>query len=353
VVASAVGVPAAAFALLVASATPAAAHGTGGLKPTNYETRILRIEPDVPGLDLDVVDLGDRLQLTNTGDRDVVVLGYEGEPYLRVGPQGVFENVRSPAHFLNRTRLNPPPVPPSASSDAAPRWRKTSGGTSVAWHDHRAHWMSASSPPAVQRDPGRRHLVQEFELTLRAADRTVTVRGDVIWVPAPAVWPMLVVALALALLVVALGRTRIWPWVLAVGLVALAASEVVHLVGAWPASTDPGTTKALGSLFIVAACIIACVPLVVLLFHRDDPYAMTPAALLGAIAVLLTGGLAEVQNLLRSQLPTVLAPALARLQVVLALGLGLGIAITAVLRLQRPRPRRRPHRREPVPAVER
>src|SRR5215211_273095 len=93
-----------ACAVLVASAPPAAAHGVGGIQPSNYETRVLGISPPVVGVTIRAVDLGNRLELRNMSQHDVTVLGYESEPYLRVGPRGVFENQRSPAVYLNRDR---------------------------------------------------------------------------------------------------------------------------------------------------------------------------------------------------------------------------------------------------------
>ncbi|MGH9032785.1 MAG: hypothetical protein ACRDZV_11725, partial [Acidimicrobiia bacterium] len=85
------------------AAAPAAAHGTSGPDATNYETRVHEISPPTPGLSVRAIDLGERLELRNTTGTDVVVLGYHDEPYLRVGPDGVFENRRSPAAYLNES----------------------------------------------------------------------------------------------------------------------------------------------------------------------------------------------------------------------------------------------------------
>jgi len=49
----------------------------------------------VAGLRIEAIDAGARLRLRNATGQEVVVLGYAGEPYLRVGPAGVFENRRS------------------------------------------------------------------------------------------------------------------------------------------------------------------------------------------------------------------------------------------------------------------
>ena len=54
----------------VATATPAGAHGLGGLTPTNYETVLQSVTPHVPGLHVHVTDLGTKVELTNDGARD-------------------------------------------------------------------------------------------------------------------------------------------------------------------------------------------------------------------------------------------------------------------------------------------
>jgi hypothetical protein len=128
-----------AFGSLILGAAPAGAHGVGGLKPTDYEVRLTSIEPRVAGVSIVVVDLGQRLQLTNTSGRDVTVLGYAGEPYLRVGPTGVYENTRSPATYLNQTFQLTTAPPAIADANASPHWERISDGDTVRWHDHRAH----------------------------------------------------------------------------------------------------------------------------------------------------------------------------------------------------------------------
>ena len=117
---------------MVMAADPAGAHGVGGIRPTNYETVITGTRPQVQGIAVQPVDLGDRLELTNETARDVVLLGYDGEPYLRVGPRGVFENTRSPATYVNRTRRGTTPVPSSADPEAPPEWRQVSDEAVVA-----------------------------------------------------------------------------------------------------------------------------------------------------------------------------------------------------------------------------
>src|SRR6266545_5405528 len=99
---------------------PASAHAVGG-GPTasNYRTSVRGIEPAIPGVSVRVVDGGNQLELTNRGSQEVTLLGYENEPYLRVGPSGVFENEHSPSTFSNRSTTALKQIPAEFSADAA------------------------------------------------------------------------------------------------------------------------------------------------------------------------------------------------------------------------------------------
>ncbi len=168
---------------VVAGATPAYAHGAGGVQPTNYRTTVESVSPAVPGLRVRAVDFGELLEVTYTGTETLTVLGYDGEPYLRVGPGGVFRNERSPATFLNRS-MTPSSAPPARfDAKAPPEWKRISTGRTARWHDHRAHWMSSEPPDSVKADPWYCHVVIDgWKVALVHGDRPVTVSGDVtVW----------------------------------------------------------------------------------------------------------------------------------------------------------------------------
>jgi hypothetical protein len=93
-----------------------------------------------------------------------VILGYEGEPYLRFDEDGVWRNTRSPATYLNDDRYGAGVVPADADSDASPRWEHLSDGSTWDWHDHRIHWMSTLDPPVVQRDPNTAHHILDWNV---------------------------------------------------------------------------------------------------------------------------------------------------------------------------------------------
>ena len=238
-------------------AAPAAAHTISGPRPTNYRTRVLGIVPQVSGLSIRVVDLGNHLELVNRTSTDVVVLGYGGEPYLRVGPRGVFENLNSAATYLDRTRYGTTAVPAFATTENAtahPAWRKISGGDTVRWHDHRIHWMSPLPPPLVQLAPSEmHHLGPEWHVELAYGTRRVVVTGQLDWVPGPSGRPWLPVIAGCALLGLAAAFRRWSPLLLGGALVVLVGVDAFHAVASElfrPGTSIAKTVQFFGDSFV-------------------------------------------------------------------------------------------------------
>src|SRR5438067_5168186 len=117
--------------LVSTGAAPAEAHTVTGVQATNYKSEVVAVSPPLAGIRVRLRDLGNRVELRNTRQDDVVVLGYQGEPYLRVGPSGVYENKRSPAVYLNRATTvstTNTTLPRQADASAPPEWHRVSGG---------------------------------------------------------------------------------------------------------------------------------------------------------------------------------------------------------------------------------
>ena len=150
-------------------ASPAGAHSTSGPPASNFHAEVRGITPAVGGVHTRLDADGERIELRVDGRARVTVLGYQGEPYLRVSRTGVFENRASPAVGLNRTRV------PSGSARRArigpPHWVKVSGGSTARWHDHRAHWMGGATPAPVRRAPDRAHVIHIDVVTIVVANR--------------------------------------------------------------------------------------------------------------------------------------------------------------------------------------
>ncbi|TFV54514.1 hypothetical protein E4P41_18735 [Geodermatophilus sp. DF01-2] len=186
-------------ALLVAG--PALAHVGGGAAGSDFDGRIRSVSPALPGVSVRVLSFGDEFEVVNPTATEVEVPGYSDEPYLRIGPDGVWRNANSPATYINLDRFGRTTLPPHAGPHAEPDWVQVSTEPSYVWHDHRTHWMSEGVlPPAVAADPTRDHLVSEWVVPMAYGGTEVEVRGELTWSPPPSpwlVWPLYAV-LALA-----------------------------------------------------------------------------------------------------------------------------------------------------------
>lgn len=313
-----------------AAAGPAKAHDIGRAEATSYQTRILRVEPPVRGLSVRPVDAGQRLELTNTTGREVMVLGYAGEPFLRVGPGGVFENQRSPASWLGRASSTSAPAQPGPG--AVPAWRRVGTGPTVAWHDQRAHWNGLQDPPQVRAAPRRAHVVVPgWRIELLDGDQRVAVVGDVRWVPAPGPWP-LGTAAALAVVVLAASRHRRWPPLLA-GLTALlVAADVGYTTGSWAATGVSPAALPAGGVVSLAAWLAGLVAIWRLLGR--DPARAVLSLLLAALLVTVVSGLGNLSALRHSQLIVALPDPVARGLLAITIGLGIGLAVAALLQVR-------------------
>jgi hypothetical protein len=321
--------------LVLLTASPALAHALDGAAPSNYRTRILDVEPEKPGIVVEVVEAGNRLSLTNDTPDEVVVIGYRKEPYLRVGPHGVFENLRSPATYRNRSRLPTAEVPAKASNDPTtpPEWKKVSAGSSARWHDHRVHWMGLQPPGPVRAEPGQEHvIIPAWEVPLRVGPDEILVKGDLAWIPGPSKLPWLGLAaaagLALAGLVLIPGakRHRLAQTALIVALAAVVVLDVARLAGL---AGDVGSSlgRAAGQNLQAVAGWVTAVAAAALLLRGEAR--IGPALAAGAGVLFALGALGDLDVLSRSQVPTDAPVWLPRLSVATGLGLGLGLLVVA------------------------
>lgn len=310
--------------LVVGGAGPALAHGAGGDDATNYRSQVGAVTAagggparQVDGVTWRVLAGDALLEVEHTGTSEVHVEGYEGEPYLRIGPDGVFENVMSPAGYLNADRYAAVEVPDGVVADAAPRWVRVSDGSRWYWHDHRVHWMAATLPPAVKVDPSQEVEVLAWTVPFSVDGEELQVSGDLRWVPPPPRTPWLAgaaVAMAAPAALLARGHSG---WSrrrgvlrgagLALGLAtALLAVRTVDDVLAVPASGGEQALLLARAAVIVAAGAIGAGWAV--RGGRSAP----PALLAGALLLAAATAVAAWSTLGSSQLATVLPDAVGR-----------------------------------------
>jgi hypothetical protein len=198
------GVIAALCAMLAMSmcalvATPAALGADAAVV-----SKLEGVQPPAQGLEVEVTG-GDRfLVLTNGTDKEVVVKGYDDEPYLRFLPNRVVEvNSRAPSKYANEDRYALRPVPAEANSDATPKWQAVSRNGSYRWFDHRIHLMEKGKPPQVK-DEDQRTKIFDWDVPMTVGGQPVKAVGTLEWVPASSsgTSPLLFVGLgAVALLI--------------------------------------------------------------------------------------------------------------------------------------------------------
>jgi LPXTG-motif cell wall-anchored protein len=165
-------------ALLLAGAPAAHAHEGN----PDYRSVIRSVDPSVPDVTFEVLDYDSHLQLLDREGHEVVVYGYEGEPYARILRDGTVQvNQRSPAAYLNEDRFAEATVPPSADPHAPPRWKAVDDSGTFTWHDHRMHYMASGLPPKVT-DEGRKTKIFDYEIPVRIDGRPGTVEGTLYWV---------------------------------------------------------------------------------------------------------------------------------------------------------------------------
>lgn len=323
-------------------AAPAAAHGRGS-DATNFRSEITEAPP-ASGLEWRVYGGDELLWLRNDGPHEVVVVGYDGEPYLRFDGEGVWENRNSPATYLNTDRYGQVEVPEGIEATDPPEWRLRSGDPGHAWHDHRIHWMSPALPPSVA-DAATETTVSEYSpwrVPVEIDGEPSELVGRLRWIPGPSPWPWLAAALPLALLALAGLRTSPrgdppsrWPGLArpaAALLGAVVLLNLTHLADDLFAVPLPASTVGLSAVQTLLFAGIGAFGALRAWQSGDGAFT---ALGVGAGAVLVGQGLLYLPVLSASQLATLFPDWLARLTVALSVTQALTVGAVTVIGTRR------------------
>jgi hypothetical protein len=279
--------------------------------PGDVRSTVGSIDPPAAGVSAEIVGGDSFLRLRVQPGREVVVAGYEDEPYLRFLADGTVEvNRRSPAATVNESRFGAEPGP-GADAGAPPEWDRVATDGSYEWHDHRAHWMAAGPPQPPER---------AWAVPITVDGQPAVITGVYRYQSPPSAWPWIVGAVALAAVLIVAGSR--WQWVAPVAAIGAAGAAVAYGVALarLPGGSTGVVTTVLGGLAAVgaAAAVLA-------------PRAWRGPLLGGAGAALLIAGWRHVDVLSHSVLTTSWPEQLERLVVTAALGCG-GAAITSGVR---------------------
>lgn len=304
-------------------ALPGVAHADPA-GPTDYRTTITAVRPASDAFDVDVEGGDAFLRLTVAPGHEVVVLGYDAEPYLRIRSDGAVEqNRRSYATYANEDRDGRTEVPAIVDPEADPDWERVGAGGAWAWHDHRAHWMGTGPPIGLE--PGESLPPQVVPIVVDGVPFEIEVR--ITLVAAPSRVPVafgVVIGLGLALLGILLGpaTTALVLLLLAAAGLATGAAQYLSL----PTETGPLLTWWLLPALAVLALLVAIAT-----------YGRSRLALLGltALAALqaLAWALQRRTGLTRPVLPTELPAGLDRFVTAVVLAGSAAILVATVRRL--------------------
>lgn len=313
---------------LLLAATPASADPPG---PTDYESRVVSITPSTDAISVAFIGGDSFVELTVAAGHEVIVLGYNGDPYLRFDADGsVWENDASPTRYLNEDRFGAADVPAEADPQADPRWRRVGSGGRYAWHDHRTHWMNEARPPAAS--PGDQILEAAVPLRVDGVDVQIVVAS--FWLPGPgSVTTALVAGAAVVgLVAVAFARGAV-RWGLAVVAGAGALGLGLAAYRAVPAETGPPRSLWLLPLIVLVAAAVA-----VASRRRVTVAAAVVRASLGFLvgADLLLWAFSRRDAVGAAIIPSSAPHLLDRFGIALVGAVGLGFAVMALLELFAP-----------------
>lgn len=132
------------------------------------------IEPRLPGVTIQVhISAADQLVVENPTTTELAVVGEQGEPFLRIGPDGAFANTRSPTWYRSNDPTGSFPVPPQADPLAPPEWARVSREPAWGWFDHRLHRAALTAAPAGDGPV----TLERWRVPMRYGEREVVVRG--------------------------------------------------------------------------------------------------------------------------------------------------------------------------------
>ena len=292
-----------ALACLIGPGT-ASAHLRSGTIAVDYRASVSH--PVTRAYSAQIYQSDHGLSLTLRPGHVVVVLGYLGEPVIRLDGAGVSVNAASPTaramHLVDKAQ---------AVEAAGPRWRLQRGRHAVVWHDARVQGLPAGLAQGVWRVP----LVIDGRSGLLSGElRRFPDPPLLLWLAALAAW-----LAAGSVPLIRHRRDLARTWAMALAVIAAGAATVAAIAFALDAYASPGT-------WIVGVDVIIFLAVGVGMMRRGPPHLHVAAAIwTGLVSFAL--GLLEGAVFLHPIVLAILPGTIMRLLVLTAIGAGASAAV--------------------------
>lgn len=171
---------------------PAAARADGPVTPvaTDY---LARVTSAPAGMEAKVADGYLTLWVKAAPTAHVIVRDFQGAPWVKFTPAGVWVNHNSASYYLSQIPL--PETPPSGlTAKTPPHWFKVSGGHSYEWREGRMHALADIALPPGQTYAGK------WRIPVTVNGRAGAIVGGLWRSDKPSVawfWPIAVILLCL------------------------------------------------------------------------------------------------------------------------------------------------------------
>ncbi len=166
-------------AVVTLPAPPAAAHSSDpSVRPV-----LDAVQPALPGVTVQIAaSVTAQLVVANPTPTPLSVLDGDGQPFLRIGPEGVLANRSSPWWYLTNSPNGDASIPADAQPGAPPRWERVSAEPAWGWFEHRLHPAPQGVPPDVSRTH-RLTTLARWSVPFDYGGQPVGVSGRIVYEP--------------------------------------------------------------------------------------------------------------------------------------------------------------------------
>jgi hypothetical protein len=123
-----------------------------------------------------------QIVVANPTPVELTALDGSGDPFLRIGPEGVLANQASPYWYLTNSPNGDATVPPDARPGAPPRWARVAAEPAWGWFEHRLH-PGPRAVPKRTRAAAKAATLAKWTVPLEYGGQPVTVRGRIRYEP--------------------------------------------------------------------------------------------------------------------------------------------------------------------------